>query len=1235
MKKRINTYLSIILIITMSITIVVKAREISTSDNTAPNTTISATIVHPKKLDITLMTDYTGSKKSSLLSSVNNAMSTLYGKNVDAKLYTEDNTNTSHIADTYSPQVWDGSPPNVAGGPSTGRNTSSSTSVDITPYKSTYKRLLHSGFGTFYWNLDNSVSYVWNNNRDYFNMVGEAPALGGVLADAPTNIAQIGASKHALYILTTDNKLYMSGNATQMCGSEANYYITNAASPYTGFRQVMSDVIDMQSNYNGIGILKTDGTVYYAGNVGVQTAYDYYGNPIYGATMNVATTSSSSQYMYAMDQFLVTSGFVQIPGMSNITRIALGNESIIGMNDITGQCYGIGYNLGQFGWTDPYFVQNTGPNSGNQHTIPSELNAKLLPMINSTKIKQLYMYGTYSKIIQTDNTIWNLTGGGFTTDDPFEGLWTGITHELNTIAPGSYTKVGTMASDAIFDIDTAPSTGMGVSSWTVNYTTGGMQGYGWTQTFTKYTFGSGSLSSASAKADGTAIYKYNGSLLTNYFFSGVTPVYSLNTNAVTTQNYRTDSDKILLYVSDTTSTNYFSNFGNYYPMLGLTHSFMTFLSANNFGNYIVTPSTVLDFIDNRFSVQEVSLRQISNSTSDGHLYSQGNYAQAVSDILAKYANNSQPFTKYVVANEDVVQYNTQMNDKENDNKKDERWMFTHDPTAFLNDTGMIDTSGQWVSSPITTFSKTGEYKVTYQAQDDPTGNENFSNYDYWSNQSNQLDMLVHRRPFAKFNAITPREIPGTATWVNGSASDYYNQTVNVNNLTDFDKNNSAGNLSYSSTCIVGNYGVSGSQGVYAPPGGLAGPQSSVTININVPDTAVSPTLEFDTSGGYDLNINGNYSRNNGFGDTFTQLYSHFTYPLNPGGNSITFTTYAISAHSSGPRGDKTYYPEVDSSYGLDNLKVSYSYTGLATNVKYTDTSYDLDHTQSIATNNVLNSLPDKGIQAEEWKWIDVTPNVIGTWQNGRPSTVLKDHYYQVSLRVQDLEGAWSDPYVATIGDNIAVPPVARFTISNNPMTQGSDNAINDTSYDPNGFAITQRSWSVLDTNYNVIKNYGTNRPDLKTLDTGNYIVEEMVENSVNLWSVPCYQNLTVISPLTLAATLSPNPAKKGQTVTFDIKTTGYANNLSIFLPDELKPLDTINTMGYFTKAITPLVSSEDTMTYVVPLNTPSTIDSAGNRLRTPYIFNVRADNAKGNYKIVPVELDVEGNIYDGIKTEMK
>ena len=81
--------------------------------------------------------------------------------------------------------------------------------------------------------------------------------------------------------------------------------------------------------------------------------------------------------------------------------------------------------------------------------------------------------------------------------------------------------------------------------------------------------------------------------------------------------------------------------------------------------------------------------------------------------------------------------------------------------------------------------------------------------------------------------------------------------------------------------------------------------------------------------------------------------------------------------------------------------ITYSATTYKYNIVTTDTSEDLDHLSRI----------DKGIVQKQWKWR--LPTDI-SWQMGVPTEIQKGNTYLLQLIVQDMEGAWSEPYTQEI-----------------------------------------------------------------------------------------------------------------------------------------------------------------------------------------------------------------------------
>ena len=84
--------------------------------------------------------------------------------------------------------------------------------------------------------------------------------------------------------------------------------------------------------------------------------------------------------------------------------------------------------------------------------------------------------------------------------------------------------------------------------------------------------------------------------------------------------------------------------------------------------------------------------------------------------------------------------------------------------------------------------------------------------------------------------------------------------------------------------------------------------------------------------------------------------------------------------------------------------------GSMVNLTYLDQSYDPDHNLSRT---------DKGIAARVWQYKKASSD---TWIEGKPASLAYNSgVYQIRLRVKDIEGAWSSPYIDTI-DTVNVPP---------------------------------------------------------------------------------------------------------------------------------------------------------------------------------------------------------------------
>ncbi|WAM36594.1 hypothetical protein OTK01_000369 [Caldicellulosiruptor acetigenus] len=232
-----------------------------------------------------------------------------------------------------------------------------------------------------------------------------------------------------------------------------------------------------------------------------------------------------------------------------------------------------------------------------------------------------------------------------------------------------------------------------------------------------------------------------------------TPVISLSAAPIIT-NYREDSDNYTIYVSDTQGTS--GDWGQYFSFWSIDKMLLNFMTRYNVKFFGVTPSTNFDKL---YYQQQVTLRQLANAT-DGKLYdSQGNAIttldQALADIKAKYTNvQFAPDPVYVLADEERVVYYPYWQDYENDTIINQRWRYEHDETVFDNSQGKAEFDGVWLNNPIEVFNKVGKYTITFQVQDSPPpGSSDFDEYKLWSKLERQMVLYVHRRPIADFTAV--------------------------------------------------------------------------------------------------------------------------------------------------------------------------------------------------------------------------------------------------------------------------------------------------------------------------------------------------------------------------------------------------------------------------------------------------------------------------------------------------
>ncbi len=157
--------------------------------------------------------------------------------------------------------------------------------------------------------------------------------------------------------------------------------------------------------------------------------------------------------------------------------------------------------------------------------------------------------------------------------------------------------------------------------------------------------------------------------------------------------------------------------------------------------------------------------------------------EAVEFISRVMRQNSSSNAKYVLINEESIydKYYADYNGHDHwyagggttDTIASSRWWYSHDPSYFCNELGLLDTHEQWIPDEITMFSQTGLYYVSYKVKDnsvpdaylnDNSTNNPFDEYRHWStnydnneydvegNISNKYaEIYVHRRPLAEYS----------------------------------------------------------------------------------------------------------------------------------------------------------------------------------------------------------------------------------------------------------------------------------------------------------------------------------------------------------------------------------------------------------------------------------------------------------------------------------------------------
>ena len=484
---------------------------------------------------------------------------------------------------------------------------------------------------------------------------------------------------------------------------------------------------------------------------------------------------------------------------------------------------------------------------------------------------------------------------------------------------------------------------------------------------------------------------------------------------------------------------------------------------------------------------------IAKNSGNGVFYDNTNMNTAMDNlgtyILNKVLAAAKNNIKYVLLGEEV-EYSLYTNDYENDPEYARRWIYQHDANYFQNSLGVAAYNNTYLASPVTTFDKVGAFVAQFQIRDNPVGTDNrFDEYRLWSGMPlNGLTIYVHRKPIAKFNISA---VPNASTGqfdVSCSESSYdldhqYDAGKGIMTKEWMWKNTNDSSWTYgpppSSLPANNNYivqlrvrDIDGPEGV----GAWSDPevQYVTTKNLNIAPIAlfeVSPNplplgkaVTF-TDNSYDPNGDAIAQRSWVVEKNNLTIYSSTVAPTTAnftswgiGDYKITLKVYDTPKAGSGlPMWSEPYSQTLlvvaANQKPVAAFSVSPNPVPLDYNVTYTDTSSDPDGDPLVL---------------REWRWKYTTD---ATWTNGStPPTNFTGYHtgvLQIQLRVKDqpvlpqqdaLYSDWTERQLTLIAGN--QKPVARFTVTPNPAPADEPIVYNDTSYDPEGKAITNRTWTV-------------------------------------------------------------------------------------------------------------------------------------------------------------------------------
>ncbi|MFD2505776.1 hypothetical protein ACFSS9_14520 [Paenibacillus septentrionalis] len=264
-----------------------------------------------------------------------------------------------------------------------------------------------------------------------------------------------------------------------------------------------------------------------------------------------------------------------------------------------------------------------------------------------------------------------------------------------------------------------------------------------------------------------------------------------------------------------------------------------------------------------------------------------------------------------------------------------------------------------------------------------------------------------------------------------------------------------------------------------------------------------------------------------------------------------------------------------------------------------DLSYDLDR----------YSQRNKGIVTKVWKWKRFDDE---NWTEGTPPTTLAANTdYLLSLKVKDIEGAWSNEVIKMVSTKASnQPPVALFEINPKTVSWSKSFTITDRSYDPDGDALIAREWQVYRDGKQILTKSSiptTNEMKQAAVragydQLGQYHVRLRVQDSGGLWSDWYSDFATIVNhppiaefePITVTyrdtintvLNLTANPDQDGDAVSYrwrllrdgNVYNVGTAKDASFRIRDRGLGKQALGTWALELRASDPL-GAESYMTH--------------------------------------------------------